>query len=540
MILREYQKKAVSIALEKKKCVIVLPTGTGKTIIGAYFVKNLLDKGKAIIVVPTRILVEQTYNVYKSLGLNPTKIYGIIPKSKRANLWKKAKIAITTPETAYFDKEYIDHDIIVLDECHHAIGNDYYAKLLREKEFEYKLGLSAFIPKKYRKEIESLIGEIIELYDEPSLKKYIPNWIGDIYEAPLNKLEYQLYKEIEELKRKSKGSKRLIYSLALKYLATDGGLALKESVSKNNILSKILSPFKDKIEKIRDLHKWDALKSILDTYEFEKAIIFIDRVIVAKRVAQSLDAALIIGKKHKNIAQSLKEAKEKNIIVATSAGEEGLDLPSADLLIVWSQTSNPIRFIQRHGRIMRPTKMLKFVTYIVTPYTIDVDLFLSAVLKVSKYVDININVKNYFKKSSVHQIINLLTEPLTKDMLKQLGFTDNEINIALKYGIENGDIVYFYSPFGKLYINKDFMYMVERRYPTIFIPKWEGKIKINNKTIKGDYQKLYEKLSNMIPIKGLKITVIKKKDIIEYDWRSYNYTIDSKPLLRLVLRNALS
>ncbi|HIP63245.1 MAG TPA: DEAD/DEAH box helicase, partial [Archaeoglobus profundus] len=63
--LRPYQKEAVDYALRRKKVTLVLPTGTGKTIIGAYFLKNLLNSiRKALVLVPTRILVEQTYKVY--------------------------------------------------------------------------------------------------------------------------------------------------------------------------------------------------------------------------------------------------------------------------------------------------------------------------------------------------------------------------------------------------------------------------------------------------------------------------------------------
>ena len=44
---------------------------------------------------------------------------------------------------------------------------------------------------------------------------------------------------------------------------------------------------------------------------------------------------------------------EKNILVATSVGEEGLDIPSADLVVFYEPVSSEIRTIQRRGRTGR-------------------------------------------------------------------------------------------------------------------------------------------------------------------------------------------
>lgn len=44
--LREYQKEAVEHALKSKRSTLVLPTGTGKTIIGAFFLKKLFEESK--------------------------------------------------------------------------------------------------------------------------------------------------------------------------------------------------------------------------------------------------------------------------------------------------------------------------------------------------------------------------------------------------------------------------------------------------------------------------------------------------------------
>ena len=44
---------------------------------------------------------------------------------------------------------------------------------------------------------------------------------------------------------------------------------------------------------------------------------------------------------------------ELNVLVATSVGEEGLDVPAADLVILYEPVASAIRAIQRRGRTAR-------------------------------------------------------------------------------------------------------------------------------------------------------------------------------------------
>ena len=55
---------------------------------------------------------------------------------------------------------------------------------------------------------------------------------------------------------------------------------------------------------------------------------------------------------------------EYNILVATSVGEEGLDIPSTDAVIFYEPVSSAIRLIQRRGRTgrNRPGEVFIFVT----------------------------------------------------------------------------------------------------------------------------------------------------------------------------------
>ncbi len=547
--LRPYQERAVKIALERKRCVVVLPTGTGKTVIGFFFLRRLFDEGKiksALILVPTRILVEQTKGVYDSLGLRSKAIYGIMPKDVRVRLWRRAKVAISTPETVYSDLEFVKADAVVVDECHHAVGDDAYVKVLKELRCDYRLGLSAFIPRRRRREISELIGDIVE-WSIDEVRPYIAEWIGDVFETPFDRKEREVYEEIERRRARVRGRDKLVYTSALKFLSRDGALALKESLKKKNRMSELLSDLKGNVMSLRDLHKLDKLRRALEIYEdFEKCIVFVERVIVANRLSESLsgnhEVATILGKKWRKKGQ-LERAKKAEVIISTSAGEEGVDLPTADLLINWSNTSSPLRFIQRHGRIMRKAgRIPKFVVYLVTPDTLDTDALITSVDEARDLIDVNVDknvLERLWRRSNRYKIVRELERPMPAEWLRDLtGCTLNELRYALRRALRSGEIVYVYTHLGKIFVRRDRIRELERY---VSEPIHRGKVKLGRRTIMGDYGKLMDVLKKRLPLPKLEITVIRRVgELDEYDYMTYDFPIDSEEVLDLVLRNALS
>ena len=415
--LRPYQEEALKFALDHGNSIICLPTGTGKTLIACAWACELLNErvAKGIIVIePSRLLVEQISRYFVEKTNIPEHyiagIHGGMHKHERKEKWEKSKIIVCTAHVALNDYEFWKDrfNVLIADECHHTVGLHAYNKLLKNygEYFEYKLGLTATISRQIKGELEKKYGKIYALsYTDPKIRDYVPEWYGEVLDAEFSDIERDLYNKLYEIRKTGGWGIAGVAALAMRYLARDGALALMETyhraLKRNGLIGIIIE---DALRSIRkkygedaintlcyNLHKLEAFESTLLSHEFEKAIVFVDRVCVAKFLEQrykEYNPVTFLGRMHGGkLAQkeALERAKEKGtkLIISTSAGEEGVDLPEADLLIIWSNVTNPIRFIQRLGRIMRKTKeKLKFVTFIATPSTRDYDALYDGLYRV--------------------------------------------------------------------------------------------------------------------------------------------------------------
>jgi ERCC4-related helicase len=578
---RDYQLEAAKWALEKKRSVVVMPTGSGKTLIAVIYAKELLERGianKILVLEPTRILVEQTAKYFeKVLGVKTNAIHGKYPPLKRKNMWSSARIAVATPETALNDVESVirnKYNVIIVDECHHTTGKDAYAKFMEKTRglFEWKLGLSAHIPLSRKREIEEYIGEIRTWsWSDERIRKYVPEWIGEIYEAELNEFEKKVLEKLEEARLEYTGRLRGLVNLAIRWFVRDGALALKESLKKETLLASILSHIKPLLERpgVRPLHKLPVLMRILRDHEgFSKAIIFVDRVIVAERLGFELgnyNPVVIIGKTR--LREDLREVLAKahdpdtKIIISTSAGEEGIDLPEADLLVIWSNVASPLRFIQRHGRILRLTgvKKLKFVTYIVTPDTPDMDSLIDSLEYARKLgVDIPVDeevLEALWRRTTRNRILTVLSgRPMPLEWLSEItNMPMDMLRKAIRKLEKHGDVFYIYTFLGKTYALVDDTDIVFESYEEYLSPnkELEAKIKpyIDNRelrAISGRYDEVRDKLVRLLRKYSLFNKLVASLQIpletgaLQQVILHYTFTINNEKILDTVLRNIYS
>ena len=372
--LRPYQEEAIKEWLRRGgNGVVVLPTGGGKTIVALAAMAAL--KVPTLIVVPTTDLVRQwRERISKFFGIpedeigvnNDVKPITIVTYAKLARDWRR-----------YLGK----FGLVITDETHH-VAAETYMRALSAIDAPYRLGLTA-TPERQDKNthvIEALSGK-------PVIKMSPLDLMREGYLAPV-KVEYievnpkedelSKYRELRREARNASGGKRAgINAKAKKYVMAS----------------------KSKDEKILEL-----LGRLLK--DGRKVIIFCEFVDQVKRLAKEIkekygDVVSVLyndlsKKRREEELRRFREGKAR-VLVASPAGNEGLDIPSADTAIFASFKRSEVTFLQRIGRVIRPLEgKISQVYVIYTPQERDL------------IDDFREYVKKYIPQDKVDEIITEL------------------------------------------------------------------------------------------------------------------------------------
>lgn len=132
MELRPYQEEArKSVQAEwtngRKKTLLVLPTGCGKTIVFSKVIEDRVKLGERVLVLAHRseLLEQASDKLLKATGIRTA-----LEKAENSSLGKPERVVVGSVQTlqqpkrlAMFDKKHFDS--IVIDEAHHCISNSY-------------------------------------------------------------------------------------------------------------------------------------------------------------------------------------------------------------------------------------------------------------------------------------------------------------------------------------------------------------------------------------------------------------------------------
>ena len=228
---REYQKKILEKCKEKN-CLVVLPTGIGKTLIALMLTIERMQKfpmEKVLFLAPTRPLVEQHFKYFKEhipeLFGQMNLFTGKIPAKDRKKIWERSDIVFSTPQCIGNDvknKLYRLENVSLLieDEAHRCVKNyayTYVAKAYVEQAKNKRiLGMTASpgTDKLTIKKIcQSLLIEEVELRTRESadVKEYLQDLEIKIIKIPfperfseIRELLNSLYKKnVEDLKQRN-------------------------------------------------------------------------------------------------------------------------------------------------------------------------------------------------------------------------------------------------------------------------------------------------------------------------------------------------
>ena len=184
---REYQINLANQAM-KENCLVVLPTGLGKTTVALQVIAEFLSKktGGILFLAPTRVLAHQHYEFLKNNLLidDIALITGEDLVSKRKKLWMNSVICATPEITKNdLDRQLVSPEqfnLVVFDEAHRTIGDYAYAGIAeRFKNANARImGMTATLPSEKNKATEILqtlkITSIAQRTDDsPDVKPYV-------------------------------------------------------------------------------------------------------------------------------------------------------------------------------------------------------------------------------------------------------------------------------------------------------------------------------------------------------------------------------
>jgi len=213
IVPREYQENIFNTCKEKN-CLVVLPTGLGKTLIALMLTiqrMTLFPGEKVLFLAPTRPLAEQHLNYFKKnlpeLFASMEIFTGTINSEKRKKLWRTSDIIFSTPQCISNDLQnnlYSLENVCLLveDEAHRCMNNyayNYVAQRYKQQSTNQRiLGLTAS-PGSELKRIKDICRNLsieeVELRtrDSPDVKDYLQ-------ELTFEKIKVELPPEFMEIK----------------------------------------------------------------------------------------------------------------------------------------------------------------------------------------------------------------------------------------------------------------------------------------------------------------------------------------------------
>jgi len=190
---REYQEEIFKITKDKST-LVVLPTGTGKTLIAmmtSVHKFKLKPLEKIVILAPTRPLIEQHFKDFQEKlpeGWMDAQLFtGKTPSSSRKKIWDTAEFIFSTPQCISNDLKkglygLEEVSLLIIDEAHRCVKNYAYNHVSKrykeQKKDGHLLALTASPggDKKSIKQIcENLNVEAVEVRtrDSPDVKPYL-------------------------------------------------------------------------------------------------------------------------------------------------------------------------------------------------------------------------------------------------------------------------------------------------------------------------------------------------------------------------------
>ena len=347
MKLREWQAKAFPLWWAKKRGIVKVVTGGGKTVFAIHCLTKYLEENKdhsIFIVVPSIALLDQWYEgLQKDFNEKDIALNG-----GGEHLEHLSRINISTIDSVknIIEQFEASKTLLIVDECH-KIGTEKRGEVLTNN-WHATLGLSATPERDYDDNfyiiIRKILGDIIFDYDYIDAREdeVIVNFKLLYAYAAMTLDEEEKYKKFtKSIQRRA---------------ATIGGNDMNDYPLKMLIFNRarMVKNSKNRIPfgiELLQKHKRDSW--IVFTENKKQAKEF-NKIINTKGYKSAIYNTDLDNAEREENLNNFKNGN-LNVLVSCTALDEGFDMPEADGAMILSASSSKRQRIQRMGRVLRIT-----------------------------------------------------------------------------------------------------------------------------------------------------------------------------------------